>query len=58
MIENSRLTEATCLVAVNPPFGKRRIGGVGLLFPYTEVRILDCAADGTVRSECAVEEVA
>ena len=57
VIEGYGLTEATCLVAVNPPFGERRVGSVGLPFPYTEVRILDCAADGAVRRECAVEEV-
>jgi len=56
-MEGYGLTEATCLVAVNPPFGERRIGSVGLPFPYTEVRILTCSADGTVTKQCATDEV-
>lgn len=57
VMEGYGLTEATCLVAVNPPFGERRIGSVGLPFPYTEVRILHCTADGTITRECATDEV-
>jgi len=57
VMEGYGLTEATCLVAVNPPFGERRIGSVGLPFPYTEVRILHCTADGTITKECATDEI-
>ena len=32
------MTEATCLVAINPPYGERKIGSVGIPFPYTDVR--------------------
>lgn len=39
--EGYGLTEATCLVSVNPPEGEKRIGSVGLPFPYTGVRIMD-----------------
>jgi acyl-coenzyme A synthetase/AMP-(fatty) acid ligase len=41
IIEGYGLTEATCLVAVNPPQGERKVGSVGLPFPYTRVRIID-----------------
>jgi acyl-coenzyme A synthetase/AMP-(fatty) acid ligase len=41
IIEGYGLTEATCLVAVNPPGGDRKIGSVGVPFPYTRVRIID-----------------
>jgi acyl-coenzyme A synthetase/AMP-(fatty) acid ligase len=41
IIEGYGLTEATCLVSVNPPEGDRRVGSVGLPFPYTRVRIID-----------------
>ncbi len=34
------LTEATCLVSTNPPDGEKKIGSVGLPFPYTDVRIV------------------
>jgi acyl-CoA synthetase (AMP-forming)/AMP-acid ligase II len=39
IIEGYGMTEATCLVSVNPPGGERRIGSVGLPFAYTEVSI-------------------
>ena len=38
VMEGYGLTEATCLVAVNPPYGERKVGSVGLPFPYTDVR--------------------
>ncbi len=40
LMEGYGMTEATCLVSINPPDGERKIGSVGLPFPYTEVRIL------------------
>lgn len=57
LMEGYGMTEATCLVAVNPPYGERRIGSVGLTVPYTEVRILHCDAAGRVVRTCGVEEV-
>jgi acyl-coenzyme A synthetase/AMP-(fatty) acid ligase len=41
IIEGYGLTEATCLVSINPPQGERRVGSVGFPFPYTRVRIID-----------------
>ena len=35
LMEGYGMTEATCLVSINPPDGERRIGSVGLPFPYT-----------------------
>lgn len=55
--EGYGLTEATCLVSCNPPAGLKKIGSVGIPFPYTDVRILHCAEDGTVLKECAADEV-
>jgi acyl-CoA synthetase (AMP-forming)/AMP-acid ligase II len=57
ILEGYGLTEATCLVAVNPPTGANKIGSVGIPFPYTDVRILSCDADGTVQRECGPDEV-
>jgi len=54
--EGYGLTEATCLVSVNPPEGEKKIGSVGLPFPYTDVRILRRAGDGGVGGECATGE--
>ena len=55
--EGYGLTEATCLVSINPPGGTKKIGSVGLPFPYTEVRILKCDAEGNVVSECGTDEI-
>jgi fatty-acyl-CoA synthase len=57
LMEGYGLTEATCLVSVNPPFGERRVGSVGQPFAYTDVRILHCDASGAAVRECGVDEV-
>ncbi|MEP2781920.1 MAG: acyl-CoA synthetase [Pseudoruegeria sp.] len=57
IIEGYGLTEATCLVSCNPPNGEKKIGSVGIPFPYTNVRILNCDEDGSITKECAVDEV-
>ena len=57
IIEGYGLTEATCLVSVNPLEGERRVGSVGLPFPHTDVQILECDADGTIQRRCEVGEV-
>ncbi|MBL4926733.1 acyl-CoA synthetase [Fuscibacter oryzae] len=55
IIEGYGLTEATCLVACNPPEGRKKIGSVGLPFPYSHVRILQKTPEGF--RDCAVDEV-
>jgi fatty-acyl-CoA synthase len=56
IIEGYGLTEATCLVSINPPDGAKKVGSVGLPFPYCHVRIL--TSEGAIGfRECAVDEV-
>ena len=57
ILEGYGMTEATCMISVNPPEGDRRIGSVGIRYPYTEVKILDCDSAGKVKKECKVDEV-
>jgi len=57
ILEGYGMTEATCLVSINPPHGERKVGSVGLPFPYTEVKILSCDQNGAVLKECGVDEV-
>ena len=57
ILEGYGMTEATCLVSINPPDGERKIGSVGLPIPYTEVRILHCAPDGTIERACETDEI-
>ncbi|MFA5538619.1 MAG: acyl-CoA synthetase, partial [Gemmobacter sp.] len=54
--EGYGLTEATCLVSCNPADGVKKVGSVGIVMPYTNVRILDTNGDGSFR-ECATDEV-
>ena len=57
IIEGYGLTECTCLVSINPPEGVKKIGSVGIPFPYTHVRILHSDAEGRVTKDCGVDEV-
>jgi len=41
--EGYGLTEATCLVSINPPEGEKKVGSIGCPFPYTYVRIIEPA---------------
>lgn len=55
IIEAYGLTEATCLVSSNPPDGEKKVGSVGVPFPYTDVRIYKLAEGAPV--ECDTDEV-
>ena len=55
IVEGYGLTEATCLVSVNPVEGEKKIGSVGLPFVHTDVRILADHGDGP--AECANGDV-
>jgi len=56
VIEGYGLTEATCLVSCNPPDGAKKVGSVGIPFPYTDVRIIR-TAEGGEPVEAATDEV-
>lgn len=53
--EGYGLTECTCLVSCNPIDGVKKVGSVGIPFPYTHLRILR-RSDGEL-VECGVDEV-
>jgi len=55
ILEGYGMTEATCIVSVNPPHGEKKIGSVGIPFPYTDVRIYDHTASAP--RQCAVDEI-
>ncbi|MDF1854305.1 acyl-CoA synthetase [Pseudooceanicola sp.] len=55
IIEGYGLTEATCLVSCNPTDGVKKIGSVGIAFPYTDIRIFDHSQPEL--RECEVDEV-
>ncbi|WP_458791348.1 acyl-CoA synthetase [Yoonia sp. MH D7] len=51
--EGYGLTEATCLVSINPPEGEKRVGSIGIPFPHTDVRIVNVAT----QVDCGVDEI-
>ena len=51
--EGYGLSEATCLVSINPPDGVKKIGSVGIPFPYTDVKITSVESG----EECAVDVI-
>ncbi len=51
--EGYGLTEATCLVSINPPAGEKKVGSIGLPFPYTRVRIMDVES----HIECGIDQI-
>ncbi|HET7409803.1 MAG TPA: acyl-CoA synthetase [Paracoccaceae bacterium] len=57
ILEGYGMTEATCLIAVNPPHGERKIGSVGLPFPYTQVKILHTDDRGDIVKACGTDEI-
>ncbi|MEO0487685.1 MAG: acyl-CoA synthetase [Pseudomonadota bacterium] len=47
IIEGYGLTEATCLVSCNPVGGgQKKIGSIGISFPYTDVKIVNDTMNG------------
>ncbi|UOA26300.1 acyl-CoA synthetase [Pseudosulfitobacter sp. DSM 107133] len=55
IVEGYGMTEATCLVSGNPVDGLKKIGSIGIPFPYTDVKIVKQTNDGPL--ECAVDEI-
>ena len=51
--EGYGLTEATCLVSINPPAGEKKVGSIGIPFPYTRIKIMDVDTHG----ESAVDQI-
>ena len=54
--EGYGLTEATCLVSINPPGGEKRVGSIGVPFPYTDVKIID-PSTGMAQGVDAIGEI-
>jgi len=55
VIEGYGLTEATCLVSCNPTDGEKKIGSIGITFPYTDVKIYKSTPNGPIEAD--VDEI-
>ena len=55
IVEGYGLTEATCLVSCNPVDGEKKVGSVGIPFPYSDVKIFNVTTQGVI--EAGVDEV-
>ncbi len=55
--EGYGMTEVTCLVSGNPIEGERKIGSVGIPFPYTKISIAKKGSDEKKIVKCGVGEI-
>lgn len=55
LVEGYGLTEATCLVSCNPVDGEKKVGSIGVPFPYCNVKIYKTTADGPIEAD--VDEI-
>ena len=57
IIEGYGLTEATSISAVNPRYGEKRVGSIGLRLPYQLMRAVQLTSTGAYGRDCASNEV-
>lgn len=55
IVEGYGMTEATCLVSGNPVDGEKKIGSIGIPFPYTDIKIIKGTDNGLI--DASVDEV-
>lgn len=51
LVEGYGLTEATCLVSCNPTDGEKKVGSIGIPFPYCDVKIFKPTPNGPIEAE-------
>ncbi|WP_439671827.1 Acyl-CoA synthetase (AMP-forming)/AMP-acid ligase II [Cupriavidus necator] len=57
ILEGYGLTEGTCVSAVNPPNGDRRLGSIGLRVPGQEMKAVVVDDAGRYVRDCSIDEV-
>ncbi|MEM8577227.1 MAG: acyl-CoA synthetase, partial [Pseudomonadota bacterium] len=55
IVEGYGMTEATCLVSGNPVDGEKKVGSIGIPFPYCDIKIVKQTNDGPL--ECETDEI-
>jgi len=54
ILEGYGCTEGAAMVAVNPPYGLRKLGSVGFAIPFTEIKILTSKNGETKETEVGI----
>ncbi|MGO1071295.1 acyl-CoA synthetase [Lysobacter sp. CA199] len=57
ILEGYGLTESTCVSSLNPPFGERRVGSIGLRLPGQRMKAVVLDETGAYLRDCAIEEI-
>lgn len=57
ILEGYGLTEGTAVGSVNPPYGERRVGSIGLRVPYQEMKSVRLDAAGNYERDCDPGEI-
>lgn len=57
IIEGYGLTEGTCSSTANPMEGERRIGSVGLRYPYQQIKVVKLDENGQYARGCQPDEI-
>ncbi|HHJ07237.1 MAG TPA: acyl-CoA synthetase [Anaerolineae bacterium] len=57
ILEGYGLTEGTCISSVNPAYGERRVGSIGLRLPYQEMKTICLDAEGNYLRNCKADEI-
>lgn len=57
ILEGYGLTEGTCISSVNPAYGERRVGSIGLRLPYQEMKTVCLDAAGKYQRDCTPDEI-
>lgn len=57
ILEGYGLTEGTCISAINPPFGERRIGSIGFRLPFQEMKVVRLDENDAYERDCAADEI-
>ena len=57
ILEGYGLTEGTCASCVNPFYGERKVGSIGIPLPYQEMKIFITDDDGNFLREADTDEI-
>lgn len=56
IVEGYGLTEATCASSMNPRYGERRVGSIGLRYPYQSMKAVILDQQGRFLRDCQPDE--